>query len=186
MLLEKRSVSNESKYWILFIDGEEYRKISIQLFRKTMDLPKTFSSLDELDAWFLEIEKKAARNYCLRLLSKRSYLSDSLKKKMEKKLLSLAAIADALFFVKERGYVDDENLCIQYIEKEKKKGWGPFIIQRKLHLLGVSISKAQILLNKYYPESEQIAWIQIHKEEGYAYFYRKGFSSMVIQQAFHS
>lgn len=168
----------------LFLDGELWKEVNKRLFFKYL---KEFrSNLNELK--FYEIEHKVAKEAALGLLARRSYLSAELSRKLREKGFSEDAVRSAVDFCQEKGYLDDLDRCLRFIENEERKGKGSKAILFALTRKGVSVSHKMVEQIRSREKQTLKKWWQkqSRKVEGFsgekriAFLLRRGFSMEAI------
>ncbi|MCX8084494.1 MAG: RecX family transcriptional regulator [Calditerrivibrio sp.] len=118
-------------------------------------------------------------SYAIKLLSRKDYFESELKEKLKSRFDNVD-IDYALKKLKDLGYLDDNKTKQNYIRSQSKKGFGQYLIKRKLLEKGIEVDVVEIddyiieddlkkkIKSKYYK-------YQRDKEKTIAYFYRKGY-----------
>lgn len=171
----------------LFVDGDLYREIDSTLFKKKLSCPKTFSSKDLLDAWFIELEYQAAKEYILFLLARRDYLKHKLEDKLKKRRVSLKTCEKLLSEFQFKGFIDDERLLVALVNRyrEKKSRREILFLLKKEKVDIESFPKLLVLLSEEEEKKALITLVQKNRNKDrqklFAYLYRKGFSHDLIK-----
>jgi regulatory protein len=129
--------SEDPRFLRLKLDGLFWREIYKPMFFKHLGFLSKCDDRSDFYRKWEEIEKKAAKEAALTLLSRKSYFSMELKKKLSLKKLSEPAIHFALQECQRLGYVNDEEEQKRFIEKEERLGRGPRLIALKLKARGM-------------------------------------------------
>ena len=116
----------------ILVNGELYRLVSCSMFQSRLSLPKDFSSLEEVQEWFLQEEYRIGKNYLLYLLGRQDYLSSVLRRKFKEKKFSQPNYERLIEEFTELGYIQDENLIVRLIRAEMGKDKGPIATRLKL------------------------------------------------------
>lgn len=142
---------------------------------------------------------RKAKNYAFLLLKFRQRSEKELYHRLKKKNFREEVINQAISFLKDNGFIDDELFAKAWIESRLKRSLGLRKIQNELNLKGLDkkIIERQISeIKKFYSEEEIVNKIakerfaklkgiepEIIKRRLYAYLLRRGFSSEVIVDA---
>ncbi len=142
---------------------------------------------------------RKAKNYAFLLLKFRQRSEKELYHRLKKKNFREEVISQAISFLKDKGFIDDELFAKAWIESRLKRSLGLRKIQNELNLKGLDkkIIERQISeIKKFYSEEEIVNKIakerfaklkgiepEIIKRRLYAYLLRRGFSSEVIVDA---
>lgn len=95
-------------------------------------------SLDELSELKNKSDIEIAKSYVLSYLSKYAVTTEKkLKNKLYDKGYSKDIVEEVICFVKEYGYIDDEEYAKRFIETHKEK-WGKSRLKQELYAKGVS------------------------------------------------
>ncbi len=134
-------------------------------------------------------------NVVLQLLSRRDYFTLELTQKLTQKGFSLEEVALCLNKWKAKGYLNDEDLALRFIEKQRSLGHGREIVRQKLYFRSKDPALLHLLDKASFDEKKEItklfmkrfssANLQDAKERRrvFAYFARKGFSFESINEA---
>lgn len=190
MQLSIQAKNGNPKVLVILIEGELYREVLSSLFRKRLSKISSFSSLEEFDLWFKDLEMACAKEYALKLLSLQSSYSTKLSQKLKMKGFSEAAIRYAVGEVTRLGYLNDADAWESMILREIRKGFGPRFIFAKLCAKKVEREQLLHLLNEHYPKEEQIKQAKkiLHatrkslasKAKAAAFLQRRGFDHSLI------
>lgn len=126
-----------------------------------------------------------AKTYAFKLLSKRDYFKEELRKKLIQKGFSKEEIAETIKYLEDNGYINDEKLAQRYKEKYLEKGYSSIKFKSKLY------SKGYILNNDFsYKEEVKSALKSLKKYKKEKDFYsivkylvKRGFSYQVAKEA---
>lgn len=155
--------SDQNQRHLHIMAGDELIKtIDKSLYKKHLTNISHMTNIQEE----LEIlEQKVALNYALFLLSRRSYSTFELKKKLKEKLISRAAID--LTLSKCEGYISDEELILSIIRVEAGRGKGErAIVEKLVKRMGRNREEmAGLVEENYTTESRQAKAIQLLKKK---------------------
>lgn len=165
----------------LCCEKQVYKKVYFPLFKGKLDLPKKFSSYEEIEKWFLQIEKKIAKNYLLYLLGRQDYLSTVLIKKFEEKSFSKEVAENLISEYVALGYINDDDLIKRMIKAQMNKEKGPIAIYAKLKAKGVEKKIIEKHLQKCIPNDYQKEKIKSHITK----MKKKGFNPQKIMQTLY-
>jgi len=126
-----------------------------------------------------------AKTYALKLLSKRDYFKEELRKKLIQKGFSEGEIAETIKYLEDNEYINDEKLLQRYKEKYSQKGFSYVKLKSKLY------SKGYILDDEFsYEEELKSALNRLKKYKKEKDFYsivkyliNRGFSYQVAKEA---
>jgi len=126
--------------------------------------------------------------YALRLLSKKDYFESEMRNKLVKKFEDDDGVEEVIKKLKDLKYIDDNRVTEQFIKSQLRKGYGQYLIKKKLMEKGVDISISEI--GAYLSEEEDLKrriTEKLHKyhndyEKTVAYFYRKGYPYNLIKR----
>ncbi|ADR18017.1 regulatory protein RecX [Calditerrivibrio nitroreducens] len=126
--------------------------------------------------------------YALRLLSKKDYFESEIRNKLVKKFEDNDGVEEVIKKLKDLKYIDDNRVSEQFIKSQLRKGYGQYLIKKKLMEKGVVISISEI--GAYLSEEEDLKRKiaeKLHKyhndyEKTVAYFYRKGYPYSLIKR----
>jgi SOS response regulatory protein OraA/RecX len=126
-------------------------------------------------------DKKKAFQVACRILGSCAQLTAQLEGKLKKRGFSEEVIADTLEKCRKFGYLDDDALMERYIEKEFRKGRGPYMIAAKLRMkAGHPVDDlvfAQITKEREMERLEELLEEGVEKKK----LYQKGFSVDLLQ-----
>lgn len=187
MLVTSREDSN--KRWLyICVDGDLYRTVAAQGFRKELNLPKEFLTKKQVDEWFCDLEYRCARNYAFRLLSKCHYPTHILETKLRMRRISKTVIERVLKDCIKYGFIKNSLWLEKFIEREFAKGWGPKAIHLKLKAKGFDAKEFVDLLNTVIPrylEKEKARQLldkkaNLTRGKQFSLLQRKGYSQDII------
>jgi regulatory protein len=139
-----------------------------------------------------------AKNYAFLLLKFRLRSEKELYQRLKRKKFDEGIIRETLFFLKEKGFINDEVFAKSWIESRIKRPLGLQRVRQELRLKGIdkeTIDSQISEIKKNYPEEEivsQIAKVRLSKLKNidarvakrrvYAYLLRRGFSLEVVTE----
>jgi regulatory protein len=139
-----------------------------------------------------------AKNYAFLLLKFRLRSEKELYQRLKRKKFDEGIIRETLFFLKEKGFINDEVFAKSWIESRIKRPLGLQRVRQELRLKGIdkeTIDSQISQIKKNYPEEEivsQIAKVRLSKLKNidarvakrrvYAYLLRRGFSREVVTE----
>ena len=114
-----------------------------------------------------------------------------LRRYLQRKGFSASEISEAIVYLQERRFLNDDSYARAYIESRIRRLDGPFKIKQLLVQKGISSSAAQNLLQELYPDEVQIqnamklAVLKRTKsrEQQLRFIASRGYSRYVIMQA---
>ncbi len=132
----------------------------------------------------------SAYGEALKILSRRRRSAHELKLKLEEKGLSSGDISEAIKKCIDRGFLNDAEYIADFINAQKNKGIGPYVIRMKLkmkfHLSDEEIPPIQasldIALKK--PKYQRLLTTREGKQKLIASLLRKGFKLDEIRASF--
>lgn len=130
-------------------------EVSSSLFRSSLRSLPEVSSEEEFCRWFREISYKVGKNYALRLLSRQSYHSKKIGRKLAMQGIPHETATQILEELKKAGYLQDQDYVERWIEAHIKKGWGRGAILAKLRMQGLHVQEADKLIEKLLPFDQQ-------------------------------
>jgi SOS response regulatory protein OraA/RecX len=162
MCLELKCDPSEPKVLSLFWKGELWRKVSRVLFLKPLNSAASFSSFEDFEQFFIQLELKIAFRHALLLLSRRSYLSTDLVEKLVQKGVSRIPAEKGVEKCRALGYLDDAHVLKRLVAKEQKKGIGAHMVAFKLNMKkGISDESRQQIVAEAQRNEKQalIEWL---------------------------
>ena len=183
--------SNDSKYINIFVDGNFYRKVFRTLFKKSFSFEKSFSSLEEFDEYFSDLEYRLAKKYTYDILSKKNYLEKEIEKKLLERKITHQTCFRVIEYLKKNKFLDDDRIIQRVIKKEKDKGYGPLKILAKLkskqiynYEIDFSSNEQVMQITKLIDKKHNLQKLKDENlQKLYLSLQRRGFSSDVISQA---
>ncbi|MGL4688440.1 MAG: regulatory protein RecX [Fusobacteriaceae bacterium] len=136
---------------------------------------------------YLEIVKKAMKNYVIFLLAKRDYFKKDLEDKLFIKYREKKIVLEIIEEMEKQEYLDDYNMSKQYINSHKKSGRRKLEFELKRKNIESSIISTLLEKNAHI-EIEEIEkkiekMIKQSPEKIYASLMRKGFQYKDIKDA---
>ncbi|MEF3254311.1 MAG: recombination regulator RecX [Deferribacterales bacterium] len=122
--------------------------------------------------------------YALRLLNKKDYFVGEIKEKLHSKFPTKDEdVEKVIVKLTELKYLNDDKLLEQYIINKYQKGWGEYLIKKKLFEKGVDVELSTIkdLVRNvdneklYQLVKERYIKYGCNRERTVAYFFRKGY-----------
>ncbi len=120
-----------------------------------------------------------AKAEAFKLLSKRDYLSEELKRKLIQKGFSEEEVEETILYLKKEGYLNDEELIKRYKELSIQKGESPLKLRSKLYRKGFTDlefsyeeeleSALNLLKNKFKKEKNYPNVVKFLKNRGFSY-----------------
>lgn len=179
----------------LFVEDEPWAQFHKKIFGAR---PKfAAKNISELCEEFVEKEWRSAKNFALKCLARKSYHSHELKKLLKECLVNDVIIDEVIGECRELGYLDDDDLILRLMQREKSKQGGPRKILWKIRRKGIEDEQIESKLDVTYPLEEQAAGIKQLLETRYrsrdlscpkekqkvvAALLRKGFTFEAVQQ----
>ncbi len=118
--------------------------------------------------------------YAFKLLSKRDYFSEEMRKALLKKGFSEDKVDRVVNYLIKEGYINDSKLIERIKEKALEKGKSPLYLKKKLYEKGVKAdvnfsfeeelkSALNLLRNKYKKEKSYPEIVKFLKYRGFSY-----------------
>lgn len=135
----------------------------------------------------------SAKAAILKMLSRRSYFSKELQKKLHEKGYPPAEIEEALQFAGKHGFLNDEEQLQRFVSYKKARGYGPAAIRFQLRdksstpieiPFDEQIQTIKIFLDKRFPDWKNVD--QKGKRKLFATLQRRGFSFDAMMAIFAS
>jgi regulatory protein len=130
------STSNQGLLTI-FCDGEEWGEVHPSIFGRKPPLPKEAASLEEFNRLFLALEYRQAKQYAARRLAAQSLPSATLRRSLQKCLVSEATIERVIQELTLLGYLNDQEWAANFARVQAARRVGPRVIARKLASKGI-------------------------------------------------
>lgn len=183
-------VSENKKFMQIFFGEESWGIVDKKLYSRYLDKIYLCSNKKQLSDLLSVIEPQIVLYYVYQLLAAKGYLKNQLRKKLRDRHFRDSLIEDVLRKCEEIGYIDDEKEIQRLIEREKRQGWGPKAIQKRLeektgNHVDFSFSEEeekreiQRLLEKKFSDLSKVQ----AKESACRFLQRRGFSDHVIEDA---
>lgn len=176
----------------IYCNEEFYQKIHPPFFKKSLAIPKVFTTFKEVGSWFYSLEYKVAKNYLLFLLARRDYLKKTLEDKLKSKEISKKNSEKLLEEFEALGFIDDRRMISSLIKKyQETKSLRE--IKSLLYKKGVDFKKYQDLFQEI-SETQELEVIKklVERKKGkerqkiFAYLYRKGFTIASINNVLNN
>jgi len=100
--------------------------------------PRAFPSLQRIEEWLQEEEKKLAKQTAYRLLKVKRQSTSEIMRKLMQRGFSEEISQQTTNELKGLGFINDEDYNESLIASELKRGHGPFYIEMKLRSLGLN------------------------------------------------
>ncbi|MEC7839932.1 MAG: regulatory protein RecX [Chlamydiota bacterium] len=147
--------SEQKDIIVIYVDEEPWREIHRYIFRKAPSFPESIQSMEELEEYFNLQEFKLAKNYALRKLTKRSYVSMELIRQLKKVLVTDDCVNHIIDKCVEYGFIDDNQWVQNFIRREVRSKHGTALIKQKLRQKGVDDELIESGFNSLDTEGEQ-------------------------------
>ncbi|HET6266969.1 MAG TPA: regulatory protein RecX [Acidobacteriota bacterium] len=134
----------------------------------------------------------SARERAIFYLSRFARTERQVESYLKRKGFPPEEIQDALIYLREHSYLNDDSFATSFIESRIRHGDGPLKIKQMLFGKGISATQSDALLKSLYPEEIQIErlneLIQKHQQKGRERLQRflasRGFPRYAIFRAF--
>jgi len=134
----------------------------------------------------------SARERAVFYLSRYARTERQVENYLKRKGFPAEEIRDALLYLREHSYLNDDSYATSFIESRIRRGDGPLKIKQMLFTKGISADQSDALLKNLYPEETQIErlndLIQKHQGKGRERLQRflasRGFPRYAIFRAF--
>ncbi len=144
--------------------------------------------------------RNAAKNYMLKLISRREHARKELQMKAQQKGFSTEMIESVLNELEEKEFINDERFALKYAQnKNAIKQWGPYKINTYLHKKGVNRTIAEAAVKETFEPVDLKSRLQKlalkkkkrflreedllkRKQKVIRYLVQKGYSSNTIYQ----
>jgi SOS response regulatory protein OraA/RecX len=191
MLIEWQADPDQKGIFIIFVNGEEWRKIHSSIFETKFCIPLEHQVLSDLEDWFQQAELRGAKKIILAKLAFKNYSSTELRTVLTRLIVSESSINIVLKECETLGYLDDQDWIDRFIKRHCERKVGPRLIAAKLRAKGIKeeeITQAfqnNQLLSK---EASQIAGLieRRYSKEDLTNFHtrRKAFAAL-MRKGFH-
>jgi SOS response regulatory protein OraA/RecX len=122
MHVEWRASREEGKVWVIYVDGEPWKEVYKGLFASRLKRLLGACDWADLEARFVQVENEVAVQAAVRLLAARSRLTGALRDRLKQKLLSDGAVAHAVRFCLQRGYLNDVETARSFVQAQLRRG----------------------------------------------------------------
>lgn len=137
MLTLRKSLIDPDLFEIL--EGEAVLK-EIPIRFRVYKFPRRFESIQAIERWVEDEEKKQAKKIAYRLLGIKNQSKFQLRKKLAQRGISDEISQRMIEELQNLGYLSDDSFEIELIEKELRRGHGPHYIEMKLRSFGIESS----------------------------------------------
>ena len=141
--------------------------------------PRRFESIQAIERWIEDEERKLAKRVAYRLLGIKNQSKSELRKKLGKRGISDAVCELMIEDLERLGCLSDDSYEIDLIEKELRKGHGPLYIEMKLRSLGFENSRVRKIVDEEVQRKTIRKWIPKLKNPA-ASLQRRGFDLEII------
>lgn len=188
----KIEIIDNKQFSEIWVGDEKIKEVHRRLYKSHLTEILRTSSKKDLSDLLLRIDIKIGRALVYKLLALKGYMKSELVLKLKRRKIDPRAIEEVLQECEKLGYLDDQREGGLYVQRQKRKGWGPQMIAHHLK------SKAPELTNlATIPEEEQLEMIQkwidkktrhedLHdikvKQKLYRFLRGKGFDDHLIRQ----
>lgn len=178
-----------SEFWV---EGEKIKEVHRELYKSHLKEILRASSKKDLSDLLLRLDIKIGRGIVYKLLALKGYMKSELVLKLKRRKIDPKAIEEVLQECEKLGYLDDQREGGLYVQRQKRKGWGPKMIAHHLKSKAPKLTNLAII-----PEEEQLEMIQkwidtktrhedFHdikvKQRLYRFLRGKGFDDHLIRQ----
>ncbi|HEY4831651.1 MAG TPA: regulatory protein RecX [Waddliaceae bacterium] len=137
MYIECQLKPDQYGMFIIFVNGEEWRRIHRSIFGNKPRIPLEYQQLSDLESWFQQAELKGARKFSLARLALKSQSSSELRIALQRVMVSDASIDITLKECEALGYLDDQDWIERFIRRQCERKIGPRLIASKLRSKGI-------------------------------------------------
>lgn len=156
MIEVSAAASTRFRCYKLLINNDEWREVHAWIIPlKSLALPKTFSSEGEFEAFWKDIEYRAAKSYGLKRLSKSAMTTFSFKSALKRYFISSETIDSLIESFRHLGLLDDSDWMQSFIRKEMRHLVGPMLIAEKLKAKGFQRDIVFSAIQNQYTEQEK-------------------------------
>ena len=141
--------------------------------------PRRFESIEAIERWIEDEEKKLSKITAYRLLGIRNQSQSELRKKLAQKGISDGVCQKTIEEIRQLGYISDDSFEIELIEKELRKGHGPLYVEMKLRSLGIESSRVRKIISEH-AQREMIRKLIPKLRNPAAALQRRGFDLEII------
>ncbi len=125
-------VIDNKRFSEILLDEEVIKEVHRRLYKNYLREILRTSSKKELSDLLLKIDVKIARGLVYKWLSLKGYMRSELTRKLKAYKIDPVAITTVLDECEEKGYIDDKKEGHLFIERQKRRGFGPQMIAFKL------------------------------------------------------
>lgn len=186
-------IIDNQKFNEIWVEGEKYKEVHKKLYKNHLRKILRASSKKDLTDIFLRLDIQLGRGFVYKLLALKGYMKSELVEKLKLRRIDPQAIEVILEECERLGYIDDQREGELFVQRHKRKGWGPQVIAQKL-----SRKAPKIVEIAKISEEEQLNmiehWIQKKirsqdlndlkvKQKLYRFLKGKGFDESLIRQS---
>ncbi|WP_194847649.1 regulatory protein RecX [Candidatus Neptunochlamydia vexilliferae] len=189
--MEIKVVDNK-RFSEITLGDEVVKEVHRRLYKNHLREILRASSKKELSDLLLKIDIKLARGLVYKWLSLKGYMRSELTKKLKTYKIDSEAIKAILDECEERGYINDKKEGRLFIERQKKRGFGPQMIAFKLsqkspdlkEMVQVSDDEQSVAIQNWIEKKTRSA--DLHdikvKQRLYRFLRGKGFDDPLIRK----
>lgn len=179
----------------ILIEEKIWKILDKRLYANHLKKIQSCKNRKGLSDLFSVLEPKVALGYAYKLLAMRGYLENQLRKKLIDKHFPDSVVEEILRHCRREGYLDDTREMSLLIERAKRKGKGPKIIERQLQNEAGESELGKILMKELFSDEiqrEQIRKILARrfpdlstvkiKSRAFRFLQRQGFSESLIHE----
>jgi SOS response regulatory protein OraA/RecX len=160
------------------VDGEDVIK-EIPIAFRIFKIPCDFASVQEIERWVADEEKRLAKRAAYRLLGARNQSTYELRKKLALRGFSIRVSVEIIEELKRLGFISDAGLESALIEKELRCGHGPKYIEMKLRSMGLPTGQVRSVATEN-AQREAIRKLIPKLKNPAAALQRRGFDTEII------
>lgn len=195
---------NDSDRVSVFLDGAFAFGVHQDLVLKHQLVTGQTLRPDEHQALMEEDEVMRAKGKALDYLAHKARTENEVRRKLRTKECTSAVIDRVIAYLRERGYLDDENYAHEYVRRRfSHKGYGPVRLRAELKKRGIDRHLAETAVDALFEEHDPFPVAQAHAEKKwpriareadprkrrdklYRHLKRRGFTNDVIQRVIDS
>lgn len=186
-------IIDNQKFNEIWVEGKKWKEVHKKLYKNHLREILRASSKKDLRDIFLRLDTQLGRVVVYKLLALKGYMKSELVEKLKLRRIDPQAIEVILGECERLGYIDDQREGKLFIQRQKRKGWGPQVIAQKLSMKAPEL----VELVKISDEEELNMiehWIQkktrsqdLHdlkvKQKLYRFLKGKGFNESLVRQS---
>ena len=167
----------------IMLDNEVLSK-GLKSFYKSLKIQR-FESKKQALEYFYDLEISKAKKYVYNILSKKSYHSIEIRKKLLDKFISQKTTEYLITDLINKGYLNDNAWIQRYIEKEFQKGYSLKMIELKLRYKNIFFDSTPITSDMQ--KSKIIELIKkrfkiFDRKKAISFLLRRGFEYSIVQE----